>query len=73
MNTAHSLLKPALKQAWWIVSMLILGVLTLAAYLIGFALNILCVILGGFTIMSAASDRSAKANHHHNAFRRTRG
>ena len=73
MNITHSNKYSALKQAWWIVSMGILGILTVAAYLIGFTLNVLNVVLGGFTVMSAASDRDARKSRHASARRRSRG
>ena len=60
MNITHSDLKPALKQTCRLLSMAILGILTIAAYVIGFALNVLSVVLGEFTVMSAASDRDAR-------------
>lgn len=53
------------------VSMALLGLLTIAAYLVGFALNVLCVILGGFTMISAVSDRDARKNRHASASRRS--
>ena len=73
MNITHSNLKPALQQTCWLLSMAILGILTIAAYLIGFTLNVLSVILGGFTVMSAASDRDARESRHASARRRSRG
>ena len=71
MNITHSNAFSALKKACWIVSMALLGLLTIAAYLVGFALNVLCVILGGFTMVSAASDRDARKNRHASVSRRS--
>ena len=73
MNITHSNLKPVLQQTCWLLSMAILGILTIAAYLIGFTLNVLSVVLGGFTVMSAASDRDARESRHASARRRSRG
>ena len=71
MNITHSNLKPVLQQTYWLLSMAILGILTIAAYLIGFTLYVLSVILGGFTVMSAASDRDARKSRHASVSRRS--
>ena len=71
MNITHSNKFAALKQAWRFLSMAILGILTIAAYLIGFTLNVLSVILGGLTMMSGASDRDARKSRHASVSRRS--
>ena len=60
MSIIHSNTFIVLKKIGWIVSITILGVLTVAAYMIGFGLSVLSVFFGGFTILSAASDRDAR-------------
>jgi hypothetical protein len=62
-----------LKHTTAVLGTLIWGAISVPAYLVAFALQLLSAILAVLTIMMAGVDRAARRNNHTSAFYRARG